>query len=789
MRLFFEEHQYEAEAVQDELKNIIALQDVEKKISIGYVGYFYNADIPDCVFVLPKVLLEDKQIIVDGKQRTIDVIANLKCAVEGKDYVTPEDIITPEGQSLYLTPEYRKFIYEFSVWVYRALSVYRQKKPKSKAVYYRQVPQEGHGRRLKANTFLDIILSLIRFNRENQNFFMFTIKNLHRGHNKINWTKTISHSAAVVQNENPVYLQVVNRRRQINFDEELFVIFFSILNRLNEDYGFRIPINYQYELITGSHFDAYLSGLGCKRLRQIKYKYFSDKALLLWDLCYAFFKSSHQIAVNTNQKEYLLAKSFEYIFEAIIDDLIGDADVPKGLKEQYDGKRVDTFYTYKGLTVSNEQDDEIYYIGDSKYYKTNHKLGHNSIYKQYTYARNVIQWNIDLFMGQNKAWDNTEDFEYDEANFKKVRLRNDVADPLTEGYNVIPNFFISAFALFDEKNNDYRTYKVDGFKPNNGGNHTHISFQFNDRLFDRDTLILSHYDVNFLYVLYLYARNKQSEKTLWKNYVRERFRSEIRDVLKDKFDFYALKAKGNPLAGEQFIKENFKELQGKLYRPYGDRNLYALALEKREGAYTKDSDTYHLLNEYFEIKSVTLGENPKEQLEQQVAQYQIEHPYSLVPKNWLPDYHVERYLDDYFVVGLYHDQEHWDWITGKNDRGSLIYNVRLDINRQGALRKSRIRSMRPKFAILYEDGHEAENKYHVFRIHDYAEMTEERMRLALYPKEPQGDYFIFRFDEEITLGNIDVARLIDDWRKENPDAEVGTPIFMKGEDVIKYRKY
>lgn len=790
MRIFFEEHQYEAEAVQEELKNIFELQDVERKISVGYVGYFYNAadsiDDSDCVFILPKVLLEDKKIIVDGKQQSIEVIANVDCAVVGKEYVTPEDIITPEGQKQFLSPEYRKFIYEFAVWVYRSLSVFRQKNPESKAVYYRPLPQEGHGRRLKANTFLDIILSLIRFNRENQNYFMFTIKNLHSGNNKINWTRTISHSASIVQDENPVYLQVVNRKRQINFDEELFIIFFSILNHLNETYGFHAPINYQYELITGSRFIAYINGLGRKRLLQIKYKYFSDKALQLWDLCFAFFEANHQIAVNTTQKEYLLAKSFEFVFEAMIDDLIGDSNVPKGLKEQYDGKRVDHFYTYKGLTYSDEQDDEIYYIGDSKYYKTHHKLGRNSIYKQYTYARNVIQWNIDLFMGQKGSWDSEVDYESDRDKFKSIRLRNDEADPLTEGYNVIPNFFISAFALYDEKNKEYRTYKNDGFKPNKNGDHTHISFQFNDRLFDRDTLILSHYDVNFLYVLYLYARNHQSEKAVWRNVVREKFRTEIRNVLKEKFDFYALKAKGNPLAGEQFIKENFKALQGKLYRPYADSNIFALALERHPGENTSDSEVYQLLSDFFVIEKFDLGVNPKQKIDEEIATFNAEHPYKPIPQNWLPQYYIERYVEDYFVVGLYHDSAHWDWITGKNDRGTLIYNIRLDANRQGSLPKTRIRSMKPKFAILYEEGHAAENKYHVFRIHDYAEMTAERMQLALYPREPQGDYFIFRFDEEVRLfHNINLAKIVEA-ASQSPNYADGAPIFKTGQELLEF---
>ena len=785
MYILFEEHQYESRLVEKILKDIYVLQDVDKKVSVQYVGYFYNPHLQDCVFILPKVLLTEKETLVGVK-------------LDNDAPVTPEMVLSPEGQKK-LSQQYRKFIYEFSVWIYRALSVFYKANPKSKAILYKHLPQVGKGRKNRAKTYLDVVLSLINFNQENHNFVLFTIKNLHRGNNKINWTRTISHSQAFVQGNDVVYLNPVNKKRIVNYEEELFVIFYSILNYLNVEYGFHTPINIQYELITGKQFRQYLRGMGKTRLMQIKYKYFSDKALQLWDLCYAFFDSSYRIAINTNAQEYILAKSFNVVFEAMIDELIGDRNIPIGLKEQGDAKRVDHIYTYYGLTHTNEQQDEIYYIGDSKYYKAGHSLGRESVYKQYTYARNVIQWNIDLFMkGQREGWTDEEKKAYreDKEKYGKIRLRDDEQDPLTEGYNVIPNFFISAFVheerkYIAKKNIEGHPFMKNGkiVKDEKGEivPQTYISFQFEDRLFDRDTLILSHYDVNFLYVLYLYARNKQNEKAAWRNEVREIFRREIRRVLQDKFDFFAIKSKGNVLAGEQFIKDHFKELQGKLYRPYGDRNLYALALEKREGADTKKSDIYNLLNEFFEIKNVTLGENPKKQLEQQVAQYQEEHPYSPMPEDWLPNYHVERYLDDYFVVGLYHDQEHWDWITGKNDRGSLIYNVRLDRKRQGAIPKSRIRKMRPKFAILYEEGHEQDNKYHVFRIHDFAEMSEERMRQALYPREPKGDYFVFRFDEEVSIGRFDIHRLISTRRVFDSNFVEGGPVYPTGKELMDYR--
>ena len=63
------------------------------------------------------------------------------------------------------------------------------------------------------------------------------------------------------------------------------------------------------------------------------------------------------------------------------------------------------------------------------------------MYKQFTYARNVIQWNLNLFLNSPDAAAQVDINEYG----KFGRLRDDI----TEGYNVIPNFFISARMVKD----------------------------------------------------------------------------------------------------------------------------------------------------------------------------------------------------------------------------------------------------------------------------------------------------------------------------------------------------
>ena len=67
MRILIEEYQYNAADVKDILHGIDALENVERKVSIHYVGYYYNVLLKDCVFILPKVLLKD----VDGKRISI----------------------------------------------------------------------------------------------------------------------------------------------------------------------------------------------------------------------------------------------------------------------------------------------------------------------------------------------------------------------------------------------------------------------------------------------------------------------------------------------------------------------------------------------------------------------------------------------------------------------------------------------------------------------------------------------------------------------------------------------
>ena len=129
MRIIIEEYKYAAADVKDVLKGIDALENIEGYVSVNYVGYFYNTDesVRDCVFILPKVLLEvgdDGSELVFGKYR-------------------PEEIINLDANNP-LTQQEKDFIYEFAVWIYRSIVVFHNdKRNQTSIVYHKKIAEVG----------------------------------------------------------------------------------------------------------------------------------------------------------------------------------------------------------------------------------------------------------------------------------------------------------------------------------------------------------------------------------------------------------------------------------------------------------------------------------------------------------------------------------------------------------------------------------------------------------------------------------------------------------------------
>ena len=572
MRLIFEDHKYDIEKIDNVLSFLLSDKDRARNTYIPKcVGYFYNPNIDngegkpkgDIVFVLPKVLLSPATDGSDKKETLFNVepeqLINL-------DWATWKDCDLKEGD---LTKrEIFDFIYGFSIWIYRAIEVYRKNlQSRSKSQVEEEDDEDadietnksirvGKSGKKTDNTFMDILLSLIDFHKQHHDYIMYVMKMAHSGFNKINWTRTVTQSTAIIQDDAPVYLNPVNKRKEINFDEELLIIFYSILNYMHDTYGFQISNNPGYTLIRGKMFESYMNEQGKNRLRKIKYKYFSDTALKLWNLCYAFFDKTCNLHTQANTTDYLLVNSFHTVFEAMIDELIGDKNLPRDLKVQEGGsRRVDSLYTYKYLMENLEEKEvdmtqKIYNIGDAKYHKRTSNLKDADIPKQFDYATNVVKWHMDLLHGLLKV-------DKDAEEYKRIQLYDDI----TKGFNIIPNFFVSA--KVEDLKGDYDNDKIE--QTTITDKTAHEQTMFGDQLFDRNTLFALHYDVRFLYVLKQYAMNRSSNKAVWRENARIEFRKSTLEYLNKHFNFYQLLVSDNDESIRQFVSQFFYVLQGKIF--------------------------------------------------------------------------------------------------------------------------------------------------------------------------------------------------------------------------------
>ena len=392
------------------------------------------------------------------------------------------------------------------------------------------------------------------------------------------------------------------------------------------------------------------------------------------------------------------------MFEAIIDELIGDSkdDLPADFKEQKDGKLVDHLYTYPGL-IEADDEQRTYYIGDSKYYKLGASLGDTSIYKQYTYARNIVQYNIDLWMDETLP-------------DPDIRLRDDV----TEGYNIIPNFFISAAMEPGDYSYNHREIKL----TKTGKKNPEIKFQFKDRLFDRDTMLLSRYNVNFLFVVSLYARNRQSEKAAWKEEVRGQFRKEIRKVLERDYSFYPMRSRGVVL--DDYMTQHFRQLNGKVFTPFQDRSILTLALHTPNGRNVLTSEQAEL------VKMLR-------------ADFDIDENYSLGAEPQLPPpTGLQFQVDDYVLIGYYKDEEQLKWILEKG-----MYNVRAGKDRGTLDLTPSVCAAR--YMLLYgKNGtYKFRLKHNSVRVWSKAELEK-----SGYKKPRHDFYIVFFIDEQLVDGDF-----------------------------------
>ena len=572
MIFLFEEFAYEA----DYLKEVIGYRGnsdfqsesgfntkaADTGAKINGVGYcFFNGNP---VFVLPKVFLDCNNTRAFG----------VPIAADGKD-------IFGKGESPIKNVQ-RRFLSSLSTWLYSAIDKYRTD---SDMTGVRSPDHMEHSKfrgDARYATLLDVMSSMELFYKKNQNLFVFVAKNKHSGNNRINWQRTIAKKTPFIQGDSPIYMELVNKKKVFDLDDRLLVLYFSAMKFIQDEFGFEMPQSEFYVPLKRQEFARLLEcERGLRELRRIKYKYFEDRLLKLYNIMEAFFRwGARYTNKNVKAKEYLIANSFNNVFEAMIDSLISDQDeeVAK-LKKNEDGKIIDHLYKEKSLIFADGS-ESIWHIGDSKYYKEENEVLGQSVAKQYTYAKNIVQdfFSPDFVDGNDEC--------YSSGVHQGVRYR----DSVTEGYSVTPNFFIRGFVPEYENDEQYdnpyfskKDETKDLIEPDKNDMWDKRNRHFRNRLFDRDTLLLKVYNINFLYVLKTYTSKHSTLRDDFKKKTRKKFRDDFLELLDKYYVFYAVWPKNSET---EFVNAHFRMLAGKIFKP-ADLKCIILALEKTS---TDDDD-------------------------------------------------------------------------------------------------------------------------------------------------------------------------------------------------------
>ena len=387
------------------------------------------------------------------------------------------------------------FVFRAAVWLHQAIGRYQQRHPRNTIVEQSGLATvttgAGPGR-----SALEIVQSLLRFHQENPALFTWVRRLGSSQQRAVSWPRTVARQTPVLQAGRPVYAQPLVKQPHLRYDEELLGLFASTLQELQAEYGFRLLLNPLLTPLPAAEFRQFRRN-PTRRLKQIRGNYFNDQLVQLWQLLYLYHGRAEAQKTRQTRPERLLVRDFDRVFEDMVDALLSDppsARQPRFLTKQRDGKLVDHLYEDEALLGAPT--DWIYYIADSKYYRTGASVGADSIFKQYTYARNVVQENV--------------------RRLNKDRLPAPLRyrDPLTEGYNPTPNFFISAQVPADLRDRQPHFTLTRSYQP---------SYHFQGRLFDRDTLLLQRYNINFLFVLAAYVRGQR--ELGFRQQARTRFRA------------------------------------------------------------------------------------------------------------------------------------------------------------------------------------------------------------------------------------------------------------------------
>jgi hypothetical protein len=530
MKILIEGESYPLLLLEEILEDASFYTQSNSKGTITTVGYYYSSEKKSLVYMLPKVFMRENGNTV------FDINVQELANIDSNETLKHDDKF--------------QWIRQLLVYFYNSLKEFRSRHNDSTLLHKSDQTLLNSNIAEQVYTYLDLLLTFVNFYKKNKNPILYRhIQSTSKTAKRTNWPKTIRKQLPLINSAGqPIYHQFLNKSKAVNRQEELLVYFFSILEHFNQEHSLNITIDKSYDLIQGKAFEA-LKKNGLNKLKKIRYRYFSDVYKKMYRLCELYFTKNDLGSKSTLSQEFITIANYNIVFEDMVDKLFSDLITDnislenreglslKKLKNHPDGKIIDHIYSDKSL-IDNSN---IFYIGDSKYYKSVNNAGQSSKFKQFTYAKNVIQFNIDVLNKKSKLPNG-------------LRYRDDI----TEGYNISPNFFIYGYI------DNYRIFEdpllaVKGSQPTK-------SAHFPERLFDRDTLFIHEYKLNFLYVLKSYTSSNESSIQEFRSKTKKRFREQFIQFFNSPSDseFFVIREEFEDQTKlKSYVDANFKRLNGR----------------------------------------------------------------------------------------------------------------------------------------------------------------------------------------------------------------------------------
>ena len=240
---------------------------------ITSVGYYHSYEKKELVYMLPKVFMFNDQITVFD--------------------ISKDELLDLNNSKTFKHKEKYNWIRQLLVYFYFSLKEYKRRIKDTSIIDSSLLYQLNSNLGNFEYSYLDLLLSFVNFYKKNKNTILY--KHIDFKSNQVKkpkWEKTIQKHLPFIDSKNkPIYVEVRNKKKIVNSEEELLIYFFSILNRFNEDHNLHLKIDKSYTLIKGKKFDL-LQESGLSKLRKIKHRYFSDTLKKMYSLCELYFSKT-----------------------------------------------------------------------------------------------------------------------------------------------------------------------------------------------------------------------------------------------------------------------------------------------------------------------------------------------------------------------------------------------------------------------------------------------------------------------------------------------------------------